>query len=152
MLCASSVCAARSARSVHSVCSGSRCVQAVRRVRTDRRIRCDQFAWCAQRVRNVCRVFAALSVFGAIGSLRAGAFDQLGVFLLLPCSVCAVWVGVHVGVAVGSGAPVDVAVGGHVDVTAFFASRVDIGTCVNVFLCFGRLELLRYGLRRRVRA
>ena len=34
----------------------------------------------------------------------------------------------------------------------FFASRVDIGTCVNVFLCFGRLELLRYGLHRRVRA
>ena len=54
--------------------------------------------------------------------------------------------------AVGAGAFVDVAVGGHVDVTAFFASRVDIGTCVNVFLCFGRLELLRYGLRRRVRA
>ena len=91
-------------------------------------------------------------MFGAIGSLRAGAFDQLGVFLLLPCSVCAVWVGVRVGVAVGAGAPVDVAVGGHVDVTAFFASRVDIGTCVNVFICFGRLELLRYGLRRRVRA
>lgn len=73
-------------------------------------------------------------------------------FCCYPCSVCAVWVGVRVGVAVGAVAPVDVAVGGHVDVTAFFASRVDIGTCVNVFLCFGRLELLRYGLRRRVRA
>ena len=93
-----------------------------------------------------------LSVFGAIGSLSAGAFDQLGVFLLLPCSVCAVCVSARVSVAVGAGAPVDVAVGGHVDVTAFFTSRVDIGTCVNVFICFGRLELLRYGLRRRVRA
>ena len=65
-----------------------------------------------------------LSVFGAIGSLSAGAFDQLGVFLLLPCSVCAVWVGVRVGVAVGAGAPVDVAVGGHVDVTAFLQAEL----------------------------
>ena len=67
-------------------------------------------------------------------------------------SVCAVCVDARVGDADGAEVRVDVAVGIHVGVAAFFISRVNIGMRVDVFVCFGRLRLLLVGSRRRVLA
>ena len=67
-------------------------------------------------------------------------------------SVCPVCVDACGGVAVNSAVDVDVAVGIHVGAAAIFASCVNIGVRVDVFVCFGRLRLCFFGSRSRERA
>ena len=69
-----------------------------------------------------------------------------------PYSVCPVCVDACGGVAVNSAVDVDVAVGIHVGAAAIFASCVNIGVRVDVFVCFGRLRLCFFGSRGRERA
>ena len=114
---------------------------------------------------SACGLLGVLSAFGRFGlcpprsaclvrlartscSARSGFCPCFG---RSPCSVCGVGVHVRVGVAVGGGVGVGVAVDFYVGVAIFFASRVNIGMRVDMFVCFGRLRLWFVGARGRVR-
>ena len=58
-----------------------------------------------------------------------------------PCSVCCVGVDARVGIAVGAGGGIGKSVDFYLNVAVFFASAVNIGMRVSIFVCFGRLCL-----------